>query len=266
MNKDNKYTELLKKQICEVQKENRSLEFKSNYQEADKLGQYISALSNGACLDHQDFAYLYFGIDDSTLEVKGTKFNVSAIKAKGNQALEMYLRQLIFPHIPFMFEEFYYEGDKRVVRLKIPAAAGEPTTFYNKPYVRVDSHVTELSKYPEWMREIYSSRYDWTAQLVEDATINDLDPEAIQIAREGYKERYPQYEDQLSQWSDEIFLDKACLTLDGQITRTTMLLVGKRKKAHKIPHIAEIVWKCHQDGETFGIHLLFHLSDPPVKF
>lgn len=32
MNKDNKYTELLKKQICEVQKENRSLEFKSNYQ------------------------------------------------------------------------------------------------------------------------------------------------------------------------------------------------------------------------------------------
>lgn len=149
MNKDNKYTELLKKQICEVQKENRSLEFKSNYQEADKLGQYISALSNGACLDHQDFAYLYFGIDDSTLEVKGTKFNVSAIKAKGNQALEMYLRQLIFPHIPFMFEEFYYEGDKRVVRLKIPAAAGEPTTFYNKPYVRVDSHVTELSKYPE---------------------------------------------------------------------------------------------------------------------
>lgn len=252
MNKDNKYTELLKKQICEVQKENRSLEFKSNYQEADKLGQYISALSNGACLDHQDFAYLYFGIDDSTLEVKGTKFNVSAIKAKGNQALEMYLRQLIFPHIPFMFEEFYYEGDKRVVRLKIPAAAGEPTTFYNKPYVRVDSHVTELSKYPEWMREIYSSRYDWTAQLVEDATINDLDPEAIQIAREGYKERYPQYEEQLSQWSDEIFLDKACLTLDGQITRTTMLLVGKREKAHKIPHIAEIVWKCHQDGETFG--------------
>ena len=99
-----------------------------------------------------------------------------------------------------------------VVRLKIPAAAGEPTTFYNKPYVRVDSHVTELSKYPEWMREIYSSRYDWTAQVVEDATINDLDTEAIQIAREGYKERYPLYKDQLSQWSDEIFLDKACLT------------------------------------------------------
>lgn len=252
MDKDYRYTELLDKQISEVQKENRFLEFKSNYQEADKLGQYISALSNGACLDHQDFAYLYFGVDDATLSVKGTTFDVSAVKAKGNQALEMYLRQLVNPRITFRFEEFKYNGSKRVVRLKIPAAAGEPTTFYNKPYIRVDSHVTDLTRYSEWMREIYSSRHDWTAQIVDDATLEDLDQEAIQMARNGYKERYPEYADQLSLWSDEAFLDRACLTLDGQITRATMLLVGKREKAHKIPHIAEIVWKCFQDGETFG--------------
>ena len=252
MDKDYRYTELLDKQISEVQKENRFLEFKSNYQEADKLGQYISALSNGACLDHQDFAYLYFGVDDVTLSVKGTTFDVSAVKAKGNQALEMYLRQLVNPRITFRFEEFKYKGSRRVVRLKIPAAAGEPTTFYNKPYIRVDSHVTDLTRYPEWMREIYSSRHDWTAQIVDDATLEDLDSEAIQMARDGYKERYPEYADQLSFWSDEVFLDRACLTLDGQITRATMLLVGKREKAHKIPHIAEIVWKCFQDGETFG--------------
>ncbi len=252
MNKNIKYTELLDKQIREAKKENRFLEFKSNYQEAEKLGQYISALSNGACLDHEDYAYLYFGIEDNTLEIKGTTFDVSSVKAKGNQALEMYLRQLVFPRITFLFEEFYYNGNIRIVRLKIPAAIGEPTTFYNKPYIRVDSHVTELSRYVEWMREIYSSRHDWTAQAVDDANIDDLDPEAIEIARNGYKERYPQYADQLSTWGNDIFLDKACLTLDGQITRATMLLVGKREKAYKIPHIAEIVWKCFQDGETFG--------------
>ena len=252
MDKDYRYTELLDKQISDAQKENRFLEFKSNYQEADKLGQYISALSNGACLDHQDFAYLYFGVDDVTLSVKGTTFDVSAVKAKGNQALEMYLRQLVNPRITFRFEEFKYKGSKRIIRLKVPAAAGEPTTFYNKPYIRVDSHVTDLTRYPEWMREIYSSRHDWTAQIVDDATLEDLDSEAIQMARDGYKERYPEYADQLSFWSDEVFLDRACLTLDGQITRATMLLVGKREKAHKIPHIAEIVWKCFQDGETFG--------------
>ena len=252
MDKDSRYSMLLDKQIREFQKENRSLEFKSNYQDAEKLGEYISALSNGACLDHQEFAYLYFGVEDATLRVKGTTFDASVVKAKGNQALEMYLRPLVFPRIAFVFEEFKYHDNSRVVRLKIPAAIGEPTTFHNRSYIRVDSHVTELTRYVEWMREIYSSRLDWTAQIVDDATIRDLDAEAVKIAREGYKERHPQYADQLLQWSDEVFLDKACLTLDGQITRAAMLLVGKREKAHKIPHIAEITWKCFQDGETFG--------------
>ena len=72
MNKNEKYTHLLDEQIRKSKQENRHLEFKSNYQETDKLGRYISALSNGACLDHQDFAYLFFGVDDDTLEIKGT--------------------------------------------------------------------------------------------------------------------------------------------------------------------------------------------------
>ena len=88
MDINQKYTDLLKKQIESIKKECRYLEFKSNYQEADKLGRYISALSNGACLDHQDYAYLYFGVDDETLEVKGTTFDCSKVKAQGNEALE----------------------------------------------------------------------------------------------------------------------------------------------------------------------------------
>ena len=132
MNTDTKYTELLKKQIAEIRKENHWLEFKSNYQEADRLGRYISALANGACLDHEDFAYLYFGVDDATLSVKGTTFNVSDLKAKGNQSLELYLRQYITPCIPFEFEEFLYDENVRVVRLRIPAAAGEPVAYFGK--------------------------------------------------------------------------------------------------------------------------------------
>ena len=101
MDKNIRYTRLLKQQIETIKKENRFLEFKSNYQEAVKLGRYISALSNGACLDRQDFAYLYFGVDDETLDIKGTSFDVSKVKAQGNQSLEIYLRQYIFPKINF---------------------------------------------------------------------------------------------------------------------------------------------------------------------
>lgn len=72
--KDEKYTRLLNKQIDINGRENRHLEFKSNYQDADRLGRYISALSNGACLDNEDFAYLFFGVEDETLNVNGTTF------------------------------------------------------------------------------------------------------------------------------------------------------------------------------------------------
>lgn len=128
-----KYTTLLKEQIATVKKECRYLEFKSNYQEPDKLGKYISALSNGACLEHKDFAYLYFGIDDETLQAKGTTFDATRINAVGNEALELYLRRMIIPKINFSIEEFLYEGHTRMVVLKIPAAVNEPTTYKQKP-------------------------------------------------------------------------------------------------------------------------------------
>lgn len=252
MDKHQKKTALLKEQIASIKKENRFLEFKSNYQDAQKLGQYISALSNGACLDRQDHAYLYFGVDDATLNVKGTTFDASKVKAKGNQSLEIYLRQHIEPKINFTIDEFLYESITHVVVFNIPAAVSEPTTFMGKPYVRVDSHVTELTPYKEWMREIYTSKVDWTAKIIEDATIEDLDGEAIRLARDGYKLRFPDFAEEMQSWSDAVFLDKANLTQDGHITRAAMLLVGKKEKAYKLNHIAQVVWKCFQDGETFG--------------
>lgn len=51
------YSRLLDRMIDSSKKENRYLEFKSNYQDAQHLGEYISALSNGACLDRQDYGY-----------------------------------------------------------------------------------------------------------------------------------------------------------------------------------------------------------------
>lgn len=252
MDVNQKYTSQLNEQIAKIGKECRYLEFKSNYQEVDKLGRYISALSNGACLDHQDFAYLYFGVDDETLEIKGTTFDCAKVKAVGNEALELYLRRMVVPKVNFSIIEFMYEGKQRVVLFKIPAAVNEPTTYKQKPYIRVDSHVTDLTPYVDWMRQIYTSQIDWSAQIVEDATLEDLDPEAIMIARKGFKERFPQFSADVDNWADSVFLDRANLTQDGMVTRTALLLVGKREKAHKLGHIAQIVWKCYQDKETFG--------------
>ena len=252
MDKNQKYTKLLDEQINSAKIETRWLEFKSNYQDPNKLGRYISSLSNGACLDHQEYAYLYFGIDDVTLEIKGTTFDAARTKAQGNQSLEIYLRQMVEPKINFTIDEFLYKEEFRIVVFKIPAAVNQPTTFMGKPYIRVDSHVTGLSGYNDWMREIYNSQVDWSAQIIEEASIDDLDQEAIRLARDGYKLRYPDFADDVEKWTDETFLDKANLTRDGCVTRAAMLLVGKSEKVHKLNHISQIVWKCFQEGDIFG--------------
>lgn len=250
MNTD--YSQLLQQVLQEYNTENRFVEFKSNYQEINALGRYISALSNGACLDNKDYGYLFFGVDDSSHEVKGTTFDIAQTKAVGNENAELYLRRMITPKLAFRVEDFIYQNGKRVVVVIIPAASGEPTTYMQKPYIRVNSQTTELSPYIDWLRTIYNSKDDWTKVIIPEATIHDLDPKAISQAKEGYKSRFPQYAKEVDQWSDSTFLDKAKLTINGQITRAALLLIGKEESAHYLDHIAQIVWRLQTEEENAG--------------
>ena len=252
MNKNRYYTELLDEQLSQNTDENRFLEFKSNYQDVDRLGKYISALSNGACLDNQEKGYLYFGVEDRTHCVKGTKFDYKQQKAVGNQNMELYLRRMITPKINFQIEEFLYQNSIRVVVFIIPAAVGEPTTYMQQPYIRVNSQTTELSPYVDWIRQIYNSRTDWSKEIIKEASINDIDPRALQIAKDAYKLRFPSYAKEVDKWDNATFLDKAKLTINGQITRAALLLIGKEESAHYLNHIAQIVWRLQTDDETAG--------------
>lgn len=265
---DKQHVELLKKQIAEIGKEVRYLEFKSNYQDADRLGKYISAISNGACLDGQEYGYLYFGVKDETLELIGTTFDVSHVKAKGNQNLEIYLRQYITPKINFKIEDFQDIDGKRFVVFAIPAAQGEPTYFQNIPYVRVDSSVTDLRPYTEWMRTIYNSQKDWSAEIVPDATIDDLDPKAIQLAREKFKELHEDRKQEIDSWDDSTFLNKAKITSKGMITKAAIIILGKEESEHFLsPAVCKIRWQLKDGGDenkdfrVFSIPMILAIED-----
>lgn len=249
---DRQHIDLLQQQINLYKKENRHLEFKSNHLDSERLGRYISALSNGACLDNKDNGYLYFGVEDGTLELKGTTFDASRTKAKGNQDLEIYLRQYVSPKIDFKIEAFKDEDGKRFVVFIIPAAKEEPTCFMGTPYVRVDSSVADMRPYTDWMRTIYNSRKDWSAEIVPEATVEDLDRKAIQVALDGFCERFPNKAENARKWDIKTFLDKAKLTIDGRITRTALLLLGKEEAAHYLNHIAQIVWRLREGDENAG--------------
>jgi predicted HTH transcriptional regulator len=52
--------------------ESQWLEFKLNGIDHERIGQYISALSNGAMLANQIYGYLVWGVEDGTHIIKGT--------------------------------------------------------------------------------------------------------------------------------------------------------------------------------------------------
>ena len=71
-----KETELneIVRSLLSLPKECEWAEFKLNYHGEEELGQNISALSNGACLQGKSYGYILYGIDDSSISVKGTTF------------------------------------------------------------------------------------------------------------------------------------------------------------------------------------------------
>lgn len=248
-------TELIKlvDELRALPKENEWVEFKSgNATTNERFGMYISAISNAACIHNNPFGYLVFGIDDDTHAVEGTKFRFQKRK-EGNSELEIWIRRLLSPSIKFEFLTCDYEGHYLEV-FKIPAAVGEPTYFKNTPYIRFGSSLTELKKYPQYIKVIYNSQEDWSAKVVESATIKDLDNEAISLAREKFKEKMvgKPFFDDIDRWSDETFLDKARITLNGKITNTAIILLGKPESSHYIlPSVAQITWKLDTEEKAY---------------
>ena len=69
---------------------------------------------------------------------------------------------------------------------------------------------------------------DWSAEIVPNATLDDLDEVAIAKARKMFKKvhsRIPVAE--VNGWSDDKFLSKCGLMIDGKLTRAAIILLGK---------------------------------------
>jgi ATP-dependent DNA helicase RecG len=219
----------------------------------DKLGQYFSGLSNSACVKNMPFGYLIFGIDDSTHEVIGTQFNFKTTKA-GNEELELWIRRLLNPSVRFEHFICQYNSTLRLEVFRIPATKGVPVNFMNTPKIRIGTSLTDLKDYPDLARLIYNSEIDWSAQIIENASISDLDSQAIVQAKEKFKEKNAakQWFSEIDNWDDITFLDKAKITVNGKITNAAIILLGKTESAHYIsPSVAQITWKLDTDEQAY---------------
>lgn len=80
--------------------ENEWFEFKENMKSDNEIGEYISALSNGAAYLGKDKGYLIWGVNNSTHKIVGTDFNPDCNTAH-NEPLKYYLERLLYPHTRF---------------------------------------------------------------------------------------------------------------------------------------------------------------------
>lgn len=127
------------------------LEFKVN--NAQELGEYISALSNSACIHDKEFGYIVYGIDNNTHRIVGTTFSPYQ-KGKGNEDLIPWITRKLDPRIHFDHFEFKAEGELIVI-FRIRAANSTPIKFSGEAFIRVGSYKKKLSEHPEKERLIW---------------------------------------------------------------------------------------------------------------
>lgn len=207
--------------------ESEVIEFKearTNYSFND-IGKYFSALSNEANLRGLQEAWLVFGISDDKRYV-GTEF-----RKQGNlQSLKKEIVNGTNERLTFLeIYELIIEKCRVIVFQIPPAIRGIPTTWQGAAYAREHESICPL---PMNKVDLIRSQIgmDWSKEIVEDATIEDLDERAIEKARELFSKRQSdrkKAKEVLESLSDIEVLNKAGITIKGKITRTALLLLGK---------------------------------------
>ena len=143
----------LVRELRSLPHETEWVEFKLNFSNNQEIGEYISALSNGAALHGKTSAHLVWGIEDATHAVKGTNF-VPADAKQGNEPLENWLSYKLDPRIDFRFYECNVDG-QRIVVLEISPASHRPVAFGNDEFIRVGSVKKKLREHPEKERALW---------------------------------------------------------------------------------------------------------------
>ena len=95
---------------------------------------------------------------------------------------------------------------------------------------------------------------DWSKEIVDGASIEDLNPEAIKKARELFSKRQSdrkKAQEILSKLSDVEVLNKAGITIKGKITRTALLLLGNSESSYYFDgFIPRITWTLYNADNT----------------
>ena len=221
----------------------------------EKLGKYFSAISNEANLLQRQYGWFILGVSESKdRHIVGTTF-----KKGGHHLLEKLKHEISegmtdgmsFSDVIELYPQV--EGNElRVLMFKIPAATtGMPTAWHQRYYGRAGESLIPLSQ--SKIDEIRSQeRKDWSKQVISQATLAHLDESAIQLARRMYKEKNssrPHIIEEIEAMSDEEFLTKLKLIINGKITNAALLLLGKEDFDYLFSSSPSLMWRLYGENE-----------------
>ncbi len=269
------YTErkLIEKVIQMVENfEDEVVEFKeakTNYSFKD-IGKYFSALGNEANIRDRKEAWLIFGVTNKK-EIIGTEY-------RKDGSLQRLKKEIVIgtnERLTFMeIYELELEG-KRIVAFQIPPALrGIPTTWNGAAYAREDESTCPL---PMDKVDLIRSQVgvDWSKEIIENADMDDLDPEAVNYARTLFIKKQKASKkstEMLEKMSDIEILNKAGLLIKGKVTNTALILLGKEESLYLFDgFIPRITWTLYNgDGsakayEHFDMPLLLAVDKTYAK-
>ncbi|MBF9132624.1 putative DNA binding domain-containing protein [Plantactinospora sp. S1510] len=145
----------LVRELITLPREIEWLEDKVNNAEPEKIGEYLSALSNSAARASHERGYLIWGVRDSSREIVGTSFQPFQTKV-GNENLENWLTRSLSPQVNFTFHELTLDGI-RLVLLEVERAGHRPIAFRGEEYIRIGSHKKKLKEHPAAAKELWQS-------------------------------------------------------------------------------------------------------------
>ncbi len=205
---------------------------------------YVSAIAN------MEGGFLVVGVHDKTLEIVGTNtYNYDRQKA----ILRITERCANLSSEGLDIDEYITDDtQKKVWVIHIPKHLPKrPVYAHDKAWQRIEDSLVELT--PERMNAILDEPLvtdtDWSAVIVSNATINDLDELAIAKAKVMFKKvhnRIPPEE--VNAWSVEEFLSNAGVMIDGGITRAAIILLGKPVSVFKLrPAVVRVTWSLRDE-------------------
>lgn len=232
--------------------------------EGNDIISYVSGIAN------MNGGHLVIGIEDKTHEIIGIKdfHNYN----EENTPLRLCKKCLNLPSESLKIESITTTDTCDTIWIiHIPKhMPRKPVYAHDKAWQRIGDSLVQLTQERE--RTIISEQIfendDWSASIVKEATLNDLDETAILFAKEKFEQKFRHLAQDIRKWDAKTFLNKAKLTINSKITTTALLLLGRSESEHFLkPALSKITWvlkdenNFEKDYQHFSAPLLKSVED-----